>query len=96
MKFQVTDKDGASRSAIVAVTVRVLTFAELEAKVREFCGNAGVANGLIAKLDSAAAAPNATRGNTLDAFVNQVRAQTGKALTSEQAAILIELAGFLR
>jgi hypothetical protein len=36
------------------------------------------------------------RGNLLDAFGNQVRAQTGKALTAQQAQILLAYADTLR
>jgi hypothetical protein len=36
------------------------------------------------------------RGNQLDAFENLVRAQTGKALTADEAAVLISLADALR
>jgi hypothetical protein len=56
-----------------------------------------VTAGLCDKLAAAAAALNATsRGQQIEAFDNQVRAQTGKALTQEQAATLTELADALR
>jgi hypothetical protein len=55
-----------------------------------------VAHALQAKLDAAEAAE--TRGNghakggALGAFMNQVRAQSGKALTPAQANVLLTLA----
>ncbi len=54
----------------------------------------GVANALMAKLDSAQAAYD--RGNTnaasniLNAFINQVNAQTGKSIDAEHAAHLVD------
>jgi predicted extracellular nuclease len=59
----------------------------------------GVANSLCAKLDNAAAARN--RGdlkaaqNILKAFMNEVNAQRGKAITTDDADLLILLAGRL-
>lgn len=86
-----TDAAGNVGSASTSFTVAV-TFADLEALVSQFSNNAGVANGLNAKLDAAAHAANANaRAGQLGAFQNQVNAQTGKALTSEQAAILLRL-----
>lgn len=53
--------------------------------------------GLIDKLTAAALARNAgVRGRHLDAFVHQVNAQTGGALTPEEAQVLITLAAALR
>lgn len=57
----------------------------------------GIANALLAKLDAAQAAYD--RGNTtaalnqLNAFINQVKAQTGKSIDAEHAGHLIEHAG---
>jgi hypothetical protein len=36
------------------------------------------------------------RGNQLDAFVNQVNAQAGKALTPDEAQVLITLSAAMR
>ncbi|HZG36666.1 MAG TPA: ExeM/NucH family extracellular endonuclease [Gaiellaceae bacterium] len=64
--------------------------------VRDVVSKEGIANALCAKLDAAAAA--AARGNErakeghLGAFLNQVAAQRGKALTSAQASMLTSLA----
>ncbi|HEY2251678.1 MAG TPA: prepilin-type N-terminal cleavage/methylation domain-containing protein [Planctomycetaceae bacterium] len=52
----------------------------------------GVAQGLIAKLDAAEKSPNLkARQGQLNAFQNQVAAQTGKALTINQARTLLAL-----
>ena len=59
-------------------------------------GSAGAAEGLNAKLTAAAKAPNANaRSGQLGAFENQVRAQTGKALTAAQADTLLRLVAAL-
>jgi hypothetical protein len=74
-----------------------VTFPSLEALVARFSTDPDVTAGLNDKLAAAAAARSArTRGNLLDAFGSQVRAQTGKALTAEQAALLLQLADALR
>lgn len=63
---------------------------------RQFVGQRGILNSLEAKLNAAEAA--AARGNAqakagaIGAFINEVQAQAGKALTADQAAILIRLA----
>lgn len=86
-----TDNAGNSGAGSTSFTVGV-TFADLEALVSQFSTNAGVANGLNAKLNAASHAPNANaRSGQLGAFQNQVNAQTGKALTAAQAAILLRL-----
>lgn len=67
--------------------------------VTRWAKNAGEANSLCAKLNAAAAA--AARGqlkakqNNIDAFDNEVRAQSGKSFTAAQAALLIQFAAAL-
>jgi hypothetical protein len=74
-----------------------VTFTSLEALVTRFSTNPDVTAGLNDKLAAAAAAKSAnTRGNQLDAFAHQVAAQTGKALTAEQADLLLQLSDALR
>ena len=74
-----------------------LSFSALEDLVTQFSTSAGIANALNAKLTAASEAPNAkTRENQLNAFENEVRAQAGKALTAEQASVLIDLADALK
>jgi hypothetical protein len=68
-------------------------FPSLKDLVSSFSSKPGVANALNAKIDAAANASNpTTRDNILNAFINQVNAQTGKALTQEEADLLILLA----
>ncbi|HMG32597.1 MAG TPA: hypothetical protein VKM94_01565 [Blastocatellia bacterium] len=55
----------------------------------------GIAHGLVAKLDAAEAAEKrgdlSTKAEALEAFANEVRAQTWKALTPNQALVLVTL-----
>ncbi len=74
-----------------------VTFTSLKQLVAFFSIDPAVTSGLNDKLSAAAAAKNASiRHNQLDAFVNQVNAQTGKALTPDEAQVLITLAAALR
>jgi hypothetical protein len=94
----IRDKDGGVTEYAETVAV-VVTFDSLCRLVRQYSTNAGVADGLCAKL--AAAADARARGsakaaeNQLNAFANQVDAQTGKALTPQQAATLLRLGAAL-
>jgi hypothetical protein len=73
-----------------------VTFTSLAALVTYFSTDADVTAGLVSKLTAASVAKNANaRDNQLDAFVNQVNAQTGKALTPDQAQLLITLSAAL-
>jgi hypothetical protein len=93
-----TDVAGNTGSGSTSFTL-VVTFADLRTLTAQFSSNPGVANGLSAKLDAAEA--SAARGNRtaqdnqIAAYQNDVRAQTGKALTSTQAATLIRLSNAL-
>lgn len=92
--FSATATDVAGNtSAPVSTTFTVGVSAEsLQALVSQFSTDGGVANGLNAKLAAAGQAQNpSARAGQLGAFENQVNAQTGKALTAEQAATLIRL-----
>ena len=62
-----------------------MTVESLCALTEQFVTNEGVANSMCAKL----------RSGSLNAFINEVRAQTDKALTRAQAELLIRLAGRL-
>jgi isopentenyl phosphate kinase len=76
--------------------VVVVTFDSLKVLVARFSTNPDVTSGLNDKLTAAAKAKTAAqRAHLLNAFANQVRAQIGKALTAEQAGILLELADAL-
>ncbi|QRN98638.1 S8 family serine peptidase [Archangium violaceum] len=92
-----SDRAGNVTSRQVSVTVRA-TFDSLRALTSRLLEGAapGQANSLGAKLDAAKSASE--RGNTtaanhqLAAYRHQVEAQSGKALTAEQAATLSRLA----
>ena len=74
-----------------------VTFTSLENLVQRFSTDPDVTAGLNDKLDAAAGSTNkAARDKQLQAFVYEVNAQTGKALTTAQAQILISLGQALR
>lgn len=95
---KIRDKDGGVTEYLATVHV-VVNFESLCALARSYLTKAGVADSLCGKLESAAAARD--RGNSkaaqniLNAFKNEVEAQRGKALTSENADTLIALADSL-
>jgi GH35 family endo-1,4-beta-xylanase len=79
----------ASGSTAFDVTV---TFTSVANLVQRFSTDPDVTAGLTDKLAAAAGSANKTpRDNQLRAFINQVRAQTGAALTPAQAQVLITL-----
>ena len=72
------------------LTVNYTSLKDLDSS---FSSKTGVADSLKAKIDAAAAESNEhARDNILNAFINEVNAQTGKALTKEEADLLILLA----
>ena len=93
-----TDNAGNSSTKLVSFSVEV-TPASLCALTRRFSSNAGVASALCAKLTayqaSIARGSSTSAAGQLRAYINQVNAQTGKAIPSAKAAILISLAGAL-
>jgi hypothetical protein len=75
-----------------SVTIKLDSPPSLKALVDQLSTSPGVADGLGSKLDAIAVAPNAhAKAGIVGAFINQVNAQTGKALTADQAATLITL-----
>lgn len=100
-----TDASGNAAAASFIVTVRgadaqLGSLADLVASLNL---RKGIENSLDAKLAAAMAALDAARAgaigtacNQLGAFVNEVNAQTGKAITSADAAALLELATRIR
>jgi hypothetical protein len=93
-----TDKAGNAGSASTSFTVQV-TCESLASLTRQFVQKPHLAHSLCEKLEHAAAV--AARGDSdaredqlaaYRAYVNEVRAHSGKALTAEQAEILIQLA----
>jgi uncharacterized protein len=84
VRGRITDKDGGSTiySATVTVTVTAGSLCDL---VSHYVTGDGIANSLCVKLEH----------GSYEAFVNEVAAQSGKALTATQAGILTVLAGRL-
>jgi hypothetical protein len=93
-----TDAAGNTGSGSTAFTVTV-GFDSLCSLVEQFSTKAGIAHSLCAKL--AAAGADAARGqlkaksNVLDAFAQEVDAQSGKAFTAAHAALLVRFAATL-
>lgn len=93
-----TDRAGNSNGASTGFTISVDS-TSLCGLTRTLVTKDGVGNSLCAKLESAAA--SLARGNTrahdnqLQAFMNEVRAQRGKAISDADATLLIDLAGRL-
>jgi len=98
LTYTATDGSGNTASATQTVTIAP-TSVSVCATVRSVVSNAGEANSLCAKLSAAADAT--ARGNVkahdnqLQAFVNEVNAQRGKAIADADADRLIGLAGTL-
>lgn len=90
-----TDKAGNVGRGSTSFTVQV-TYDSLCTLVQQFVTKPGVAHSLCVKLQNAAA--DAARGDLnaksgiMGAFANEVQAQSGKAMTTDQAAILTQLA----
>jgi hypothetical protein len=87
--FSATATDAAGNIGIASAmfTVQVTT-GSVSNLVQQFVANQGIANSLTVKLDGA-------KPGQLGAFKNAVAAQSGKALTPAQAALLTRLAGAL-
>lgn len=93
-----TDNAGNEGTGAMSFTVQAAAnpYDTVSALIQQFVTNRGIAKSLTGKLDKAQDA--ALRGNLsaktgiIGAFINEVEAQTGKALTAEQAATLIRLA----
>jgi hypothetical protein len=94
----IKDDDGGSHEYTASVSVGV-TFDSLCDLTRLYVTSADVANGLCDKLASAEAADASgdlkEKRGALNAYVKQVKAQTGKSITAQRAQILIALAGQL-
>ena len=94
-----TDRAGNSAGATTSFTVAV-TSGSLCELTKRFVSQNGIANSLCVKLTNSQR--DADRGNTnaaknvLDAYINELEAQSGKALTSGNATILINLARVLQ
>jgi len=95
LQASATDLAGNTTSASTSFTVGV-SCTSLSSLVRTFTSDAAVANGLLAKVSAICSSPNAnSKAGQIGAFDNQVRAQTGKALTAAHADYLTRFAGLL-
>ncbi|HEY1521799.1 MAG TPA: GON domain-containing protein [Solirubrobacteraceae bacterium] len=75
-----------------SVTIKLDTPSGLKSLVGQFSSDPSVSDGLGSKIDAIAQAPNGnSKAGSVRAFINQVHAQTGKALTADQASTLIAL-----
>jgi hypothetical protein len=90
-----TDVAGNVGTASTSFTVQV-TYGSLCNLVQRFVTDSGIATALCSQLSAASAAAArgdvTTKSNILGAFISTVAAQSGKAMTSDQAAILTRLA----
>ncbi len=92
---KVRDDDGGVTEYRATVVVGV-TYTSLCELVKSYVANAGIANALCSKLRAAEAKTDRTgREADLHAFVNQVEAQSGKAISAANATTLIRLASAL-
>lgn len=90
--YSATAKDNAGNAAQASTSFDVqVTAASLSNLTQRWVTNAGVANSLCSKL-AAAAAGNA---GALQAYIQEVQAQSGKKIPADEAAILLQLAGAL-
>lgn len=89
------DLAGNEGSGSVSLTVGV-SFDSLANLIKQLVAKEGIANSLLAKLDSAKAAGERgnlkAKQNGLEAFAHEVDAQSGKAFTAEVGALLKRLA----
>jgi prepilin-type N-terminal cleavage/methylation domain-containing protein len=88
---------GVPLSALIgSPTAALFSFDGVGHLIQLFETNEGIAHSLIVKLDAANDAQQRGNGHAkagaLNAFINEVNAQTGKSLTRRQALILITLA----
>ncbi|WP_345630256.1 glycoside hydrolase family 3 C-terminal domain-containing protein [Rugosimonospora acidiphila] len=86
-----TDTAGNTGTGSTGFTVTV-TYPSVEHLVREFSTRPSVASDLNDELNAAAASTGKKARDHLSAFINQVHAQTGKALTANQAKVLTQSA----
>ena len=100
-----TDTSGNSATAYFSVSVRGadMQLGSLADLVASLNLRQGIENSLDAKLNAALAALDAARAgavgtacNQLVAFINEVKAQTGKAISAADAAALLQIAARIR
>jgi hypothetical protein len=89
-----TATDFAGNTANITGTFTVtVTLDSLGNLVQQFVTQRGIVTSLLAKLSAAAvSAGNGGNANQINSFINEVGAQSGKAIPADRAAILIALA----
>lgn len=89
-----TDVAGNAMAAPASTNFTVtVNAAAIGSVITRLVTNDGVAASLTAESNAVASAPNATaKAGKLKAYINHVRAQTGKSITPDAAAVLITLA----
>ena len=93
--FSATATDNAGNVSATATATFTVTVnaTSIDAVIARLVSDPTVAASLQDQANAIASAPNANaKDGKLNAFVNHVNAQTGKAITTENAAILIKLA----
>jgi len=98
--FAATAEDFAGNVSSKSITIEVTSdYDSLSALVARFVGHEDVRRALIEKLNQAKASDAAgnakAKQGQLEAFANQLHAQSGKALTERQAQVLLAFAGML-
>jgi len=94
--YSATATDNAGNSASASTTFAVsVTTESLCNLVRRWVDQEGVENSLCQKLANAGTKTGTARANILNAFANEVRAQSGKHVPADKAAILLALAAAL-
>lgn len=94
-----TDRAGNTAAVDIEFTVTV-DYDSLSRLTESFVTQQGIANSLVVKLKSAKEAEAkgnlAARDGKLQAYVNELSAQSGKELTEQQADLLISLVDYLK
>lgn len=99
--YNVTAFDVAGNTATASATYEVIATPEgLIALIRQMqaagkIDNAGIANSLISKVENAQKANGQAADNIMQAFINQVEAQSGRHIASDAAAILLHAAEYI-
>lgn len=95
-----TAVDNAGNTGSASTTFSVTaTYSSTCTMVKRWVSNAGIANSLCVKLEAAARAEArgsmTAKAGSVDAFIKEVKAQTGKAIAADKAAYLVSFASAL-
>jgi polygalacturonase/pectin methylesterase-like acyl-CoA thioesterase len=96
---QAMDHSGNTGSGTTQFTVKV-TFDSLANLTKQFVDQSGEADSLVSKVeaakDSQSLGNNKAMDNQLDAYIHELSAQRGKALTADQASLLTQFATLVK